>query len=136
LDFGADQPPAATLVATNGADITSGQIASFVFLQRGLNNTNQPGTAIVDELRIGPTWASVTPPGALPPVLNAALVGSELVLSWPASASGFVLEAAPDLTSTSIWAAVSETINVAGDQFIVTNDTAAAKSFYRLRKAQ
>jgi hypothetical protein len=61
-DLGADTPPPATLTANSGADISANQIASFVFLQRGLNNTAQPGTLVADELRIGPTWASVTAP--------------------------------------------------------------------------
>src|SRR5439155_15824515 len=61
--FGADSPPAPSLTVTAGPDIgnSSPQIASFVLLQRGLGNTNQPATVMADELRIGPTWASVTP---------------------------------------------------------------------------
>ncbi len=60
--FGAAAEPATTTQTTNGPDITSAQIASFVFLQRV---TNEQTAAVADELRIGTTWANVTP-SALP----------------------------------------------------------------------
>ena len=56
--FGAAAEPAAALVNSNGPDITGAGIESFVFFQRA---TNEPAGMLADELRIGPTWASVTP---------------------------------------------------------------------------
>jgi hypothetical protein len=55
--FGSANPPSPTATATTGPDISSGVIASFVLFQRDLT---EPAAAIVDELRIGTTWASVT----------------------------------------------------------------------------
>jgi hypothetical protein len=132
--FGADNPPAPTLTVTAGPDIgnSSPQIASFVLLQRGLNNTNQPDTVIADELRIGPTWASVTPPG--PPALCITRSGSDLILSWPTNAHRFVLETTPTLNTTSLWTQFIRPTYLIGDQFVVTNGIAAGTSFYRLRK--
>ena len=57
-DFGAATPKSIPLIATTGADMSSSQIASFVVLQR---STVEPPSMIIDELRVGQTWASVTP---------------------------------------------------------------------------
>jgi len=71
-DFGAVSAPAATLTASTGADmITAGSIQSFLFYQRP--NTLYPNQMIVDELRIGTSWADVTP--AVPEPGVAALGG-------------------------------------------------------------
>jgi hypothetical protein len=134
VDFGSSLTPAATLAATSGPDIAAAEIASFVFLQRGLNNTNQPGAVTADELRLGTTWASVTPPGMISPTLAVARAGSAAVLSWLASASGFILEATRALSTTSLWTEVAAPVYIIGDQFTVTNDTATGPNFYRLRR--
>ena len=58
-DFGSVNPPAASLTTAGGSDISSSKIASFVLFQR---DTTEPAAMLADELRIGPTWASATPP--------------------------------------------------------------------------
>ncbi len=58
-NFGASMEPTPALITSNGSDITANQIASMVLLQRV---TNEPPLMLADELRIGTTWASVTPP--------------------------------------------------------------------------
>jgi hypothetical protein len=134
-EFGTETPPPPTLTANTGADITANQIASFVFLQQGLNDTNQPQTAIADELRIGPTWASVTPPGVIRPLLAIDRVGSKAVLSWSTNAVGFILEASGNLTGPSGWTNVGPHV-ISGNLCIVTNDLFATPVFYRLRSPQ
>jgi hypothetical protein len=60
LDFGAGSAPSATLTATTGADaITSGSLQSFLLYARA--NTLFPDQLILDDLRIGTSWADVTP---------------------------------------------------------------------------
>ncbi len=54
--FGSNAPPAPTITATKGADLNSSGIHAFVLGAR----TNAPPGCIVDELRIGNTWADVT----------------------------------------------------------------------------
>ena len=54
--FGAASAPAPTLTATSGADLNSNGIRAFVLGCR----TNPPPACLVDELRIGTTWAYVT----------------------------------------------------------------------------
>lgn len=66
--FGAVIEPGATLTATTGADINLSQLASFILADR----SGTPG-AVVDELRIGLSWAAVTP--MVPEPSSLALVG-------------------------------------------------------------
>ncbi len=60
--------PAPTLTAATGADITLGQVASFVLFDR---STAQP-SGVIDELRIGTSWADVT---GVPEPTTTALAG-------------------------------------------------------------
>ncbi len=130
-DFAAASPPTATLTTTNGTNIVSSLIASFVFLQRGLNNTNQPATAIADELRIGSSWAAVTPPGA--PLLSAGRNSARVLLSWPTNAPGFTLESTRTLAPTSAWSQVPAPILLSNRTYFVTNSITSTNTFYRLR---
>ena len=134
--FGAVDPPTPTLVASSGSDVTANQVASFVFLQQGANNTNQPGAMLVDELRIGPNWASVTPKSISQPVLTASRLGDKLILSWPTNAIGFLLEASPALLSTSVWTNVLSPVTTVEFSFTTTNDVLPVGVFYRLSRAQ
>jgi len=61
-DFGAASEPASTLSITNtdGTDLTS---VKRIFIRQD-SNTETPGIEL-DELRVGDTWAQVTPKGAL-----------------------------------------------------------------------
>jgi hypothetical protein len=60
LTFGAASAPAQTLTASTGADaITSGSLQSFLLYARA--NNLSPDQLVVDDLRIGTSWADVTP---------------------------------------------------------------------------
>jgi hypothetical protein len=60
LDFGAGSAPSATLTASTGADvITAGSLQSFLLYARA--NTLFPDQLVLDDLRIGTSWADVTP---------------------------------------------------------------------------
>lgn len=75
--FGAGAAPTATLTSSGGTDMT----AISQFLLRGA--TGSP-ISTVDELRVGTTWASVTPPAPIPePSTYAALLGV-VALGWVA----------------------------------------------------
>jgi hypothetical protein len=72
LDFGAATPPAPTLTAPTPAAVADiAQIGSFLLYARA--NTLFPDQLIVDDLRVGQTWADVTPP--VPEPATAALMG-------------------------------------------------------------
>jgi hypothetical protein len=133
-DFGASVPVGGALFAAAGPDINANQIASFVFLQAGLGSTNEPATIIADELRIGTTWASVTPRGKVPPWLNIARAGTKSILSWPLTAPDYTLETATVFGSGGGWTTVSSPVFILGDEFVATNTSSTANTFYRLRK--
>ena len=131
--FGLASAPSADLTNSAGGDISA--IASFVLFNR---NANEPAGVIADELRIGPSWASVTPPAEPPvvPTLSIAHIGPTNVLSWTTNAPGYLLESAQALGSTSFWSSVSDLVFVGSDQFLVTNTSPAGATFYRLRLPQ
>jgi hypothetical protein len=63
--------------------------------------------------------------------LTAAL--PNVVLSWPSSFSGYMLQATPSLTSPVNWTNVSSGV-LNGSQYSVTNNAASGRLFYRLHK--
>ena len=118
-DFAPNSAPPPTLSATAGADIGANQIASFVLLQQGLNSTNQPGAMTVDELRIGSSWASVTPSAIPEPILEAFTTANQVMLSWSTNAVGFLLETSATLNNVGTWATVATPYLIANGKFTV-----------------
>ncbi|MDB6024159.1 MAG: Protein of unknown function precursor containing a C-terminal secretion signal [Verrucomicrobiales bacterium] len=128
--FGAGTAPTATVSdASSGNDMTV--IDQFTFRQAS-------GTAAAvtfDELRLGTTWASVTPavstePATLPTLKIVNNGNSTATVTWPAAYTTYILQSTPTLESPS-WGPVSSSVNG-------TNNTATvsttATSFLRLRK--
>jgi len=131
--FGAASPPTASLTTTNGSDISSSKIASFVFFQR---DSAEPAAMLADELRIGPTWASVTPrPSAVLSTLShlTPLTNATYQFTYTNTSGQPVgVYASSNLTS---WTEVGVPQQVAPGVFQFT-DTAAAgfpRRFYQLR---
>jgi hypothetical protein len=127
--FGNTTAPPSSLTNTAGSDLS--QLASFVLFNRSVA---EPAGVLADELRIGTTWASVTPRSAVPPVLNARQIGNNVVLSWTINAAGFLPESSPVLETNS-WAAVTSPVYFVGNQSVVTNTPTGTLTFYRLRKS-
>jgi hypothetical protein len=121
--------------------------------------TNAVGFVLQSQIALGGTWSAVTnvpvvignqffvtnaatadtafyrlflPPP--PPTLSAAPVGGNVVVSWPANAIGFTLQAKPTLAPASVWGPVTNTPVSIGNRFYVTNPTAGLSRFYRLIK--
>ena len=67
------------------------------------------------------------------PRLTLTAAGSNLLLSWPASFTGYTLQATPSITPPVTWTNVSPGTLV-GSQYFVTNAPAGAGLFYRLEK--
>ena len=66
---------------------------------------------------------------------SAGAIARSLILAWPASAAGFILEASPALGPTATWTLVSGSPNPITGAGSITNSTASGNgSFYRLRK--
>jgi hypothetical protein len=129
--FGTAQMPAPTLTATSGADISTSAISSFVIMNR---NSAEPAGAVIDELRVGTSWASVTPYAGAPPALNIALSGNNVILSWTTNAPGFSLHATSALGSNSVWTNVALPVGLVNGQYIVTNNLSSAAAYFRLQE--
>lgn len=130
LDFGAAVEPAATLTASNGADMTS--IQSYVLFNR---IASEPLSINADELRVGDSWASVTPTTSeARPILTIARALPNVVITWPTNNSGFTLEALTNLSFTNAWMAVTNSVDTVDTNYSATIDASMGTSFFRLRK--
>ncbi len=73
----------------------------------------------------------IYPPDQIPS-LQISFVGGQAQLSWPLSATGFVLESNPQLGTTN-WTAVTDTPTTNGVQIVLPEPIGGANLFYRLR---
>lgn len=129
--FGVATPPPATLTNSAGTDLSG--LASFVLFDR---NAAEPAGIIADELRVGLSWASVTPP-ATPQVIPSLSIipsGPSLLLAWPTNAPGFNLQATPSLSYSNTWTNVPTPPSIVAGQYVVTNTPSSSNGFYRLQK--
>ena len=69
-----------------------------------------------------------------PPTLAITNVNGSMVISWPASATGFNLQKSSGLLPAS-WAAVTNTPTFTGTNNVITNIPTASTTFYRLYKS-
>ncbi|MEN9573218.1 MAG: hypothetical protein RL514_1073 [Verrucomicrobiota bacterium] len=74
------------------------------------------------------------PKAVTPPSLGVLTQGSSIILSWPASAVGFVLESRTNLAPSLLWNAVTPAPVVINGQNVLTNPLANDAQFYRLKK--
>lgn len=74
-----------------------------------------------------------TPSSVSLPALEILLVANQVVLSWPFSASNYVLETALTLGSEVSWAALTNGVVVSGRNYFLTNEVGAGSAFFRLR---
>jgi hypothetical protein len=128
--FGLANPPAATLVASSGGDITSSIIASFLLMDR---DSAEPAGGVVDELRIATAWSSVTPPAGPSPTLAIAQTGGNIILSWPTNATGFNLYSSPTISTINAWTMVPSPVSIVSGQYTVTNTLPAGTEYFCLR---
>ena len=86
-----------------------------------------------DELRVGFSWAEVTPPS--PPKLTATRSGNNIVISWSTNNSaGYTLQSNPQVDDSGGWEPVGTPVVVQGDQNTVTVAANTSRRFFRLKK--
>ena len=66
-----------------------------------------------------------------PPKLLVSGSGNSVVISWPYDAARYVLETATGIASPA-WNMVTNPIEIAGTQYVLTNSAAGDTRFYRL----
>jgi hypothetical protein len=59
---------------------------------------------------------------------------NSLVLSWPSSSTGYLLQQNSSPTNSSGWTTVSVTPQIVGNQYVATVPLASGQRLYRLRK--
>jgi hypothetical protein len=80
-------------------------------------------------------WFSVEELSVTGPRLNVTLSNATLVVTWPAPAEGWLLQAATNLlTSGSPWTEILPPYSTSGTNFYFAEPTLAGKKFYRLHK--
>jgi RHS repeat-associated protein len=73
-------------------------------------------------------------PAATGPRLSWSSVGRTLTLSWPSSATGYLLQSTSNLADAATWNSVTNSVTVVGDQNTVTVDLTGQGRFFRLKK--
>jgi uncharacterized repeat protein (TIGR03803 family) len=68
----------------------------------------------------------------LPPSLQIQLAGTNVVVTWPLSATGYVLQSANKLTPPVSWTTVTNVPLIVNFQYTVTNQISSGSRFYRL----
>jgi hypothetical protein len=100
-------------------------ISSFAFRQ-----ANGLGALSVDDLLVGTSFANVL--GSLPPRLRIARSGNDVIIAWPASATGYSLQMRSDVSSGTWSPGPSST--VIENENVVTNTAPTGTAFFRLVK--
>lgn len=67
------------------------------------------------------------------PQVSVLLSGNQVLLSWPTSAAGYILESSTNLLSDT-WTVVTTTPSISGDEYVVTNAASRTAGFFRLQK--
>jgi pimeloyl-ACP methyl ester carboxylesterase len=129
------------LQGTNILSLETSLIQTNVTLNSGLINVSQYAGRKV-ELFLGivggtSTNAALTASdfqfyGVLPPSLQIQLSGTNVVLTWPVSAAGYVLQSANQLVPPIAWTTVTNEPVIVNFQYTVTNQIFSGSRFYRL----
>ncbi|MDB6113023.1 MAG: hypothetical protein JWR69_4773 [Pedosphaera sp.] len=118
--------------STNSAPFTRAQLQAKILAGDSLSLTGvPPGSGA--RMAIDRDLDGVLDGDVALPALQAVASGGNLVLSWPYSAAGYVLESSPTLSSTSIWTTVAAPLVIVGSQNLLTNNPTSTARFYRLR---
>jgi hypothetical protein len=127
--FGADTPPqpnAGPVGAISGTDMN--QLSCFFF--RSAQGTIRK---VADELRIGYSWAEVTPLAA--PTLTASTSGTNTVISWPGFYQALYTLQSTANVAAGPWSSVTIPVVVNGTNNTVTVPSTNSFTFFRLLKS-
>jgi len=127
--FGADTPPppnAGPIGAASGTDMT--QLSCFFW-----RSTMGTLRKVADELRVGYSWAEVTP--LVAPTLSVSTSGTNTVVSWPSFYQAlYTLQGSANVV-TGPWASVPNPVVVNGANNTVTIPSTNTFRFFRLLKS-
>ena len=128
--LGATTPPPATITGVGNGGTDLAQIDRFFFRSGG--SSTSPAKLVADELRVGLTWADVTPPAS--PQLAVAPSGNTFGLCWPTNSPVFGLQTTPSIIPPVTWSTDLTTPAISGTNYVVTIRATNAASFFRLKQ--
>ena len=105
---------------------TKAFVTGLFFGTAGFGTTNLVSSGLEDCFLTSLGWPA-------PPVLSIGRAGQNVLLSWPRTSAGFVLESRPTFPSGT-WGEVSGTTVVVGNSNVVTLPGSDWQSYFRLRK--
>jgi hypothetical protein len=70
----------------------------------------------------------------LPPILRAQATATAITISWPSTATNYVLEASSGVDGTNVWLPVTNAPQNSAQEMFVTLPTSGQQHFFRLRK--
>jgi hypothetical protein len=114
---------------TNGTGVTQFDVTGIAPLVDSQNQQGFPLQLGFDQTNVVISM-TMTPIG--PPQLAIMAAGTNVVLTWPASAIDFTLNSTASLLPPAVWTAVSPGPVVVDGQNIVTNVISETQQFYRL----
>jgi hypothetical protein len=123
---------AATITA-QAYSITCGTSAGAGYSLSGAIGQPDAGRMAGDTYTIeGGFWGVMA---SIPPALSIACSGADIIVSWPLSATDYVLEETPTLTTSPIpWTRVSPPYTTNATHYSLTVPAPTGAKFYRLRK--
>ena len=128
--FGVSNAPSPSVGDIGVGTSDFGAIVGF-----GFRTSGGPAISYSDEVRVGLTWADVTPVPVQNPKLTVTPNGNGAVtLYWPTVAVGYNLESSPNLTSPILWSPVTNTVVFSGTNSTVTTSSSSGTRFFRLKK--
>jgi uncharacterized repeat protein (TIGR01451 family) len=99
-------------------------------IQGTITNNTTVGSTTTDPLKVNNSASVKTIVQAI--ALSAARVGQNIVISWPASATGYALESAPNVGGAITWSPVGTPPQQVGDQMTVTLGITNSSLYFRL----
>ena len=128
--FGSTNPPPPSVGDIGVGATDFGSIIGFA-----LRTSGGPAISFADEIRVGQTWADVTPLPIATPTLQILRNGNGTVtMVWPTAATGYNLESTLNLSAPSTWTPVTNSIVVSGTNSTVTVNANGGNQFFRLKK--
>jgi uncharacterized repeat protein (TIGR03803 family) len=112
---------------TNGADGANPE-ASLLLSGNTLYGTAYRGGTN----DVGTIFSLTLPTSVSPPSLTVHFSGTNLIVTWPDTASGYILESITNLASSGIWNTNSTAPAIVNGFYTVTNSVSGSKMFYRL----
>jgi hypothetical protein len=124
-------PSPASPIVFDLSSLSSGQRAGYGWAVGGVRGDNSGFIRLTELRAYGQSGGEIVE--AAPTLGVARRSPASLVVSWPATATDFVLKSTPSLTSPT-WTAVSEPKVVDGSNVTVTIQPSSGNQFYRLER--